>query len=446
MFMSKRRRIGPRYKLKVIKYPKSTKVRRTNMVSRKKAASYGLFYDMMKKYMGAQAMGKPSVAQKTMSIVNRRKNLSIGRKMMSIKGFRVSRFCLMSMRFDMGVGPNDYDNANYLFAGIGLPFFTQYRNWPNAAYNFAIGSNFQTTQWLPGVQVYTRFYVIHPTWPGSKMCDFKNEPQGTNLTGEAQWGLLSGNQVETNNNYNWNTKAVDDVKAIINSTAMPNDNLDILYRSITVYQTTLTIELFNQMQREMDVHFVHFRVLDFDTSDYNNVCGAPTNYSLLLNQLMSAETMGTTEFLRAQNNAAINWEYCIQHKKLPSKNFVTKSWKTVTLGRVIDPYYKVSEVGTVVTRNMQVAVTPRPYRKVTFKYGMKKWTRSNCNAEGSFFPNSILTERQKRDTQLMIFVTENKNYSIDSFTSAEPTEAKYETTNEQVMYRMWKTNIWRESN
>jgi len=441
--MSKRRRLMPKRKLKIMRYPKVSQKR----PSRVPAARYGLFYDMMRKYMAAKAIGQPSIAQKTMSLVLRRKNNIMSSKQMKMEGFRVSRWCIISYAGSgMNAVPQTFADSNYAFAGIVPTWDIRMRNFPPQGTLFPATFDLHTQQWLPLTLIQTGLITIHPQWPGSKLYTWNTPNQGPSGSYQMEWGLLAGNQSIDNRNFNWNTKAVSNVKPFCTSGNTSTDNLEILYRTIKVYKSTLTMEFWNSSQvREMDVHIVHFRFVDIDTSNAG-ICTAANNDYNLFHNLLAGETGTTTADFLTQNNAAAAFEYMLQRKKLPTKNYITKSWKTITLGKAVDPLIKISDLGTVVTRNMQPAVSQKCYRKITFKYGLKTWARPGCIQEGAFIDDTVLTERHKLDTQVMVFCTFNKNYMNDSFTHVVPTTGAYDTTRSFVNFRMWKTNIWREQN
>lgn len=441
--MSKRRRLMPKRKLKIMRYPKVSQKR----PSRVPAARYGLFYDMMRKYMATKVIGQPSIAQKTMSLVLRRKNNIMSSKQMKMEGFRVSRFCLISYPGNgMNSTPQVYTDANYSVSGIVPTWDIRMRNFPPQGTLFPGSFDIHAQQWIPLTLVQTGVITIHPQWPGSKLFTWDAPSQGTSNLSKPEWGLLPGNQNNDNRNYNWNTKAVSNVKAFLQNVTGSSDNLEILYRTIKVFKSTLTMEFWNSSQvREMDVHIVHFRFVDIDTSNAGTCTPAENDYQLLHN-LIAGEAGSTTSTYLVQNTSAAAFEYMLQRKKLPTKNYITKSWKTITLGKAVDPLIKISDLGTIVTRNMQPAVSQKCYRKITFKYGLKTWARPGCVQEGTFIDDSVLTDRHKLDTQVMVFCTFNKNYMNDSFTHVVPTTAAYDTTRSFVNFRMWKTNIWREQN
>lgn len=450
-FSSKRRRISRPRRLRVLKY-KSTPFIRAARANQgvtsgprvRKAARMGLFYDMMKKYMATAYVGKPSIASKTFSLALRNKNTALANKQMKLEGFRVSRFCLMSYA---GSGTYaavpSFTDSNYNLAGLAPPMVIQMRLFPSQGVAFPSTFNLYSQQWLPLTYAEIPVVTIQPQWPGSRLNSFSSPAQGT--TNQPYWGLLVGNQTINNRNYNYNTRAVQNVISFLTNSAMNTDNLEILYRSIKVYKSTLTFEFFNtDPYKEMDVHIVHFKYVDFDTSTLESGCIPSTQDNQLLNNLVSGEAGTTTVSFFEQNIASNAFEYCLAHKKLPSKNYVTKSWRTITLGRCKDTVFAPVATNNVTPENYGAPISRKPYRKMTFKYGPKTWTRQGCTAEGSFISDEVMQDRQKIDTQVMVFCTLNKNYMVDNAVHTDPTSAAYPATYGVVNYRFWKTNIWKE--
>jgi hypothetical protein len=405
-----------------------------------KAAKYGLFYDMMQKYMGANTLGRPSIVKKTMNSITSKKNRRESKKEMDIKGFRVSRWLLVSAKFTVQTDSH-YDNA-----ALTNPLYCQYRLFPYHQGILPTTFDYDAVQFLGPSLVLLEIKVIHPTWPGSRLCAWFNQGQGAGSANQPKWGLMCGNDYYNNNNYNWNSKAVTSTQPMLRAGNVPGDTLDLTYRTIKVYKTNLICEIWNcEARAEVDVHFVHFKLRESDVNT-DQGCFESGDYNTTINKILRGDGATDTTYEK-RNNSIFAFQHMIDQKKLPTKQFYTKSWRTVRLGRAINTRPNFTGATALNAEVIdQPCLTKSPYKKVTFNYGLKVWNRTQCTKEGDLFPDEMLIDRKMVDTQLMVFCTINKAYWNDMRDAAAPTTASYGITSAQVNFKWTKVNMWREDN
>lgn len=408
-------------------------------MGQKKAARYGFFMDMLKKYAAVKAIGSnTNAAQRMVTRVTRRKIARKSATTMRIKGYRVSKFVILSIRAP-------YTADAFLRAGYLPSLQVKMKPFLNDSQIYQAATSFYSTVLDPGVITDHDVWSFHPTWPGSKMSTFDNYPVG-NPGKQGEWGLLTGNSFLKNDNVQYNSRAVENVKAFGTGDQLGVDRLDLLFRKINVYKTFVKFEFWNNDRGvEIDVHIVHFKFTDVQYSQgSDNTCQTATNLDSLINEIGDG---GSGAPVYKKNNWSANWQACIDSKKLPPQNFITKSWKTFTLGRAFDGVGKSDDTIYTVGQNPR---GPSPYKKFTFKYGPKIWYREGCIEEGTLFQDDTMTERQRTDTQVMFFCTVNKKYwtvnSRDRITTSPiPTTEVGETTF-TCNYKISKTHLWREDN
>jgi len=408
-------------------------------MGQKKAARYGFFMDMLKKYAAVKTIGATgNVAQRMVSRITRNRFSRQSSTKMKIKGFRVARFVLQSI-------PCNFLGEVYNMAGYIPKLQVRFKPMINDTQLYQNATNFHTTVLNPFVTLDQDVWAFHPTWPGSKMAAWLNYPLGPAPSKQPEWGLITGNSATKNDNMQYNSRAVKNVKGFATYDELTVDRLDILFRKINVYKTSIKMEFWNNDRGvEMDVHIVHFRLTDRDYSGAVDTCNPANNYDQLVNNI--ATCSGGSIYKK--NNWMTNWQNCVDMKKLPPQNFITKSWRTITLGRCYDGL----KLGTDTSIDVNGSVTNgrSPYRSITLKYGPKVWYREGCIEEGTLFEDDTIQDTERTDTHVMFFTSVNKKYwtttSRDRITTTPvPTTETGEVTY-GVNFKLTKTHLWREDN
>lgn len=408
-----------------------------------KAARYGFFMDMLKKYAAVKAFGAgKSTADKMIQRIKGNKRKRESASQMKIKGFRVARFVLASI--PIGIESATLGNAGYVNT-----LTTQFIPFPTVFQSYQTTTNMDAGREWPGLVTAMDTYVIHPQWPGSKLATWLNQGQAAGFAVQPRFGLLRGNSLQKDDNFKYNSRATQEVYPFGSINRLSEDRLDILFRSINVYKSKLEFQFWNTSWFvEMDVHIVHFKLRAKDYSNSINVCQTATHWNSLMDNIM---THGGDTSVAALNHARLNMDLAIMNKQLPTANYYTKSWKTIRLGKAIDPQCPTTTTDTTPPRYLggSPAITKSPYKKVTFNYGPKTWRRSGCIEEGTLFPDDILDDNEMLDTQVMFFATPNKAYmnSNDVYRETSPLSltATYKAS-QGVEFRINKTNLWREGN
>jgi len=354
-------------------------------------------------------------AQRRLSL--RRGNMNLSRanaERKRVRGFRVSKFLLQTHHLAASTDAA-FDNSTIIPTLLTI---TQLN--PYSSNNLTPGN----THWNGGNVQLQNFLFIIATWPGSNLAGADQVKQGTGGLSNPRFGLMQANQSQSNNNYNWNTRAVENVLPLFSNTVLTADKLDLIFRKLIVYSSTLRIELKNTMQFQgLKVHFVHFQIKSYSVQLADGTCSAQSNLNTMFNLFIDGKTSELDRTITRQN-----WTECIKSRKLPASNFITKSWKTVTLGR------------PAVYNNTTINNYPEssPIKTVTFKYGKKEWRRTGCQEEGALFKDDVLGESllTQKLTLLGIFHELDGKFTFGSASNL--------TT--LLDMRIVKTNVWREFN
>ena len=377
-----------------------------NALSRMMARPIG-----MKRPMGSS---KLLMGDKLMRRIKRRKVNRDTVEKKRTRGFRVSRFLLHTW-------PQVNDSQS-IFNNAGLLPVLLCKWRPRLRFPSVLPANTDPLTLPLDINEEFTFVSIYAQWPGSRLSFLTQRQQGS--TQQPRFGLIPANQVSANNNYQWNTRAVENVNQIYSNAQLAQDKLDLIFRKIIVYKSSLRIELQNNNPTyQIKVHLVHYKVKSYSVQLADGTCAVQTNINTMMNLFVNGKTSPDT------TRCKVNFDQCLRMRKLPGTNFITKSWKTVNLGipnQQGDP-----------TTNTQLQ--PKSTRTVVFNYGRKEFSRTGCQEEGSLFKDDVLEEYSINfgPTQLMIF------HEVDGHTRWAESSDQITTG---LNMKIYKTNIWREYN
>ena len=330
------------------------------------------------------------------------------------RGFRVSRFILRTIPLAV-----DTDTA---FNNAGLMPLLSTTITPYL-YNGSVAPA-TTVLYNPGNITSLELFCCYPQWPGST-CGLRQRVQGVSNLSQPRFGMIPANSVNPNNNYQWNTRAVDEVYPLYQSTKLVKDNLDLIFRRLIVYKTHLTFTLTNiNKYQGIDVHIVHFKVKSYSVQIADGTCQTQSNIQDMVSLFINGKTSAQDKTLCTDN-----WKQCVDRKKLPSTNFITIGWRKITLGRPTS-YGDMSP---------NLVREPPATKRVSFHYGMKDFKRVGCQEEGVLFTDEVLgaTIFNEKVTMCMVFhcITDQNcfNTIIGDVSS-------------NLMMKVEKVNIWREYN
>lgn len=347
-------------------------------------------------------------------IALRRKNTNRkNMQKMKLEGFKISRFQIQSVHlndisalFDhAGFVPNIYVSC---YAEGVDPYVGSYTDTP-----------FQIMD--------LKTFTFCPQWPGSKLGSFERELQGsgTTKTKPARFGLLTSNSQQPNDGFKYNSRAVSNVFSMWGNAVLTLDKLDFIYNHINVYKTYVTIDLMNlQKSHALDVYVVVFRYkdskyFDLSTNSCQDIEGKADNFW--------KETWDDTDILK-RGASAQTFESMLRSKKLP-KGFKIRKWKKVTLApNLCGP--------TIPVQGGQIP--SKCHRTIKMKFGARSFYRKVCTTDFELMSDEIIKESWNKIDHVMIIPMYNMGTNFQSGEGAGT------VLKEKLMFRIRKTNIWKE--
>lgn len=355
--------------------------------------------------------GIANLSRRLITAKNKLQNNQNLRKM-KIEGFKISRFYLQTI--NTAAGNATFDTAGFVPALQTI--FTEdstLTGTSTAAYNTPpyVITSFET-------------FTFCPQWPGSTLCSFKRAIQGGQNT-IAKFGLLSSNSNIVNNNFKWNSRAVEEVYVYNTSNKISANQNDAVYDHINVYKTYVTIDLMNQTSnRSIEVFIFRMRFKDnkyFDVSD--STC---KDIDGLVDKVLNEMCQTDTQVANVNNRVAL--ERMLRAKKLP-KGMKVKSCRRVTLGAALTGGF---------SQPLQGGQIPmKSYKKIKMRFGNRSWIRTGCTNTNQLLADQNLFQNFNKVDHIMIIALPHQGLMQEIQQSSLT-----ETIN--LGFRISKTNIWKE--
>lgn len=349
--------------------------------------------------------------QRRLNVAKTRTKNNENRRRMKIEGFKVSRFYLQTI--NAARGNATFDNAGYVQTiQTNMVDDSSVINTSTVAYNN-----------IPLSITSYETFTFCPQWPGSTLCSFARTTQGTGT--RARFGLLPSNGVNINNNFKWNSRAVQTVFPFNTNTEMTFDKNDLLYDRINCYKTYVTIDLFNYTATRPIEVFI-FRIRFKDTKYYDASETSCSDINGIVDTVLNEMTTDSDGTKTAQNRFAL--ERMIRAKKLP-KGFKVKSCRKVLLGASLtgeQPY--PSQGGQIPAKS---------YKKIKMRFGSRLWMRSGCTNATQMIGDHVLEEAYNKVDHIMMLALPHQGACLEE-SQSNLTETL------SLGFKISKTNIWKE--